>query len=63
MKFFSSILCVAHFGQLYLGVPLHKETEVVEVIQSANVIQCQSDGKMRTAMCLAEKAKMTIVKV
>ena len=32
IKVFSSILCVALFGQLYLGVPLHKETEVVEII-------------------------------
>ena len=32
IKAFSSILCVALFGQLYLGVPLHKETEVAEVI-------------------------------
>lgn len=32
IKVFSSILCVALLGQLYLGVPLHKETEVVEII-------------------------------
>ena len=32
IKAFSSILCVALFGRLYLGVPLHKETEVVEII-------------------------------